>query len=137
MPDPLMGRYASVKIETTLIENLGRWVVSFVSDEIDVSAFGTVWKKNMLGFQGWTATLEGHYDPADTNGQKILQDAALNATKVQNIRFHIDSTSYWTPDLTDNPNNGCYISSVEVTHDKAGVAQVTMNVIGYGKLTIV
>jgi hypothetical protein len=137
MPDPLMGRYATVKLGTTLVENLGRWNINIALDEIDVSAFGTVWKKNQPGFQGWTGTIEGMYDPADTDGQKTLHDAALAATKIQNIRFYIDSTSYWTPDTTDDAANGCYISSVDITHDKAGVAQVTMNIIGYGKLALV
>ena len=137
MPDPLMGRYASIKIGATLVENLGRWNLSLSIDEIDASAFGTVWKKMMPGFQGWSATLEGNYDPADTDGQALLQAAALSATKLTDLRLFVDSTSYWVPDLTDNSAWGCYIGGLDIVHDKAGIATVTFSVLGYGKLNLV
>jgi hypothetical protein len=137
MPDPLMGRYAAIKISTTLVENLGKWTLDLSGSEIDVSAFGDVWEKKMPGMQGWTASIEGMYDPADTDGQAILIAAKLAATKIQNIRFYVDSTSYWTPNLTSNTLAGCYIQNVSINHDKAGVAQITMNVLGYGAIVLV
>jgi len=137
MNEPLMGRYASIKVATTLVENLGKWSLDIKMDEIDTSVFGSVWGRKIPGMQAWTGTLEGYYDPADTNGQKVLQDAALAATKLTTIRFYIDSTSYWTPDVTSETNAGAYISSISINHDKAGVAAITMNVIGYGKIALV
>jgi hypothetical protein len=137
MSDPLIGRYASIKKGAVLVQNLGRWTLDIKMDEIDVSVFGTVWGKKIPGMQAWTGTIEGFYDPADAAGQKVLHDAALAATKLTDIRFYIDSTSYWTPDQTDNTANGAYISSISVNHDKAGVAAITMNVIGFGKILLV
>ncbi len=87
--------------------------------------------------QGWTAVLTGMYDPADTTGQKVLIDAKLAATKITTLRLYIDSTSYWTIDLSEDSSDGCYIQSVDIEHDKAGVAQVTINVLGYGKISLV
>jgi len=136
MPDPLMGRYASIKLGSTLVENLGRWTLDIRMDEIDVSVFGTVWGKKIPGMQAWTATVEGFYDPADTDGQKVLHDAALAATKITTIRFYVDSTSYWAPDQAGDSANGCYISGISVNHDKAGVAALTMNIIGFGKILL-
>jgi len=132
-----MGRYASIKKGTTLIQNLGRWTLDIKMDEIDVSVFGTVWGKTIPGMQKWTATIEGFYDPGDTNGQKALHDAALAATKLTDVRFYIDSTSYWACNLTGDSNAGAYITGINVNHDKAGVAAITMNVVGYGSLILV
>ena len=137
MGDPLMGRYASVKLASDLIANLSNWSVDISSDEIDVTVFGSVWKKSMPGFQGWTGSAEGFYDPADSTGQAVMQSDALNATKITNIRFYINSTSYWTPDVTTDTNAGCYVNTVSIRHDKAGVAAVTFNILGYGPLTLV
>ena len=137
MGDVLMGRYASIKKGSVLVENLGKWTMDIKMDEIDTSVFGSVWGKKIPGMQAWTASIEGFYDPADTTGQKALHDAALAATKLTDIRLYIDSTSYWTPDVTGETGAGAYISSINVAHDKAGVASITMNVIGYGKIALV
>jgi len=137
MGTPLMGRYASIKKGSVLVQNLGKWTLDIKMDEIDTSVFGSVWGKKIPGMQAWTGSIEGFYDPADSTGQKALQDAALAATKLTDIRFYIDSTSYWTPDVTGESDAGAYISSVSVGHDKAGVASVTMAVIGYGKIVLV
>lgn len=136
MGDPLMGRFASIKIGSDLIKNMGRWTLDIRSDEIDVSAFGTVWGKMMIGMQRWTATLEGMYDPADTTGQLALQNAEINATKLQDVRLYVNTTSYWAPASTDDTTAGCYVSGLNVVHDKAGVATVTFNLVGYGKLVL-
>ena len=137
MGDVLMGRYASIKKGSVLVENLGKWTMDIKMDEIDTSVFGSVWGKKIPGMQAWTASIEGFYAPADTTGQKALHDAALAATKLTDIRLYIDSTSYWTPDVTGETGAGAYISSINVVHDKAGVASITMNVIGYGKIALV
>lgn len=136
MGDPLKGRYASVKLGSDLVQNFGRWSLNFDLDEIDVTVFGSVWKKSVPGFQGWGATVEGFYDPADTTGQLALQSDALSATKVTDLRFYINSDSYWTPDVTNDSDAGAYITGIAIDHDKAGVATVSFTVVGFGPLTL-
>lgn len=136
MGTPLMGRYASAKINTTLVQNLGRWRLNLTGGDIDVSVFGDSWEKRMPGMQGWTATLEGFYDPADTAGQKVLMDAKLAATKLTTLRLYVDSTSYYGIAIDEDSNYGCYIRSIDIQHDKAGVASLTMEVLGYGKIKL-
>ena len=135
MGDPLRGRYASVKLGSDLVANGRRWTLDIRLDEIDVSVFGTTWKKSMTGMQSWTATLEALYDPADTQ-QAAMKAAAIGATKITDIRFYIDSTSYWTPDVTADSSAGCYISGLPITHEHAGVASVTYNFVGYGEIDL-
>ena len=134
MGDVLMGRHASVKIGTTVISNLGSWEVTFSIDRIDVTVFGSVWKKEVPGFQGWGARLSGFYDIDDSVGQQILKAAALAATKVTDIRFYMNTTDYWTPDVTADSLAGCYVGNVVIGQDKAGVASVSFEVMGFGPL---
>ena len=137
MGDPLQGRYASVKLDTNLIANLGSWNIDVNLDTIDVSVFGSVWGKSIPGMQHWTGSVEGFYDPADANGQAALQADALASTKITDIKFYIDAVSYWTPDVTNDTEAGCYINTLSIKHDKAGVAAVTYSIIGFGALTLV
>ena len=137
MGDPLQGRYASVKLASNLIANLGDWSLDINLDSIDVSVFGSTWGKAIPGMQRWTGSANGFYDPADTNGQATLKTDALASTKVTDIRFYVDSTSYWTPDVTGDADAGCYINTISIKHDKAGVASVGYSIIGFGPLTLV
>lgn len=134
MGEPLMGRYASFKLGTDLVENLGKWTLDIKTEEIDVSVFGSVWGRTIPGMQKWTGTIEGFYDPADITGQLALQNDMIGATKITDLRFYVDSTSYWAPDTESETTAGAYITGISISHDKAGVAAVTMNVVGYGKL---
>jgi len=136
MGDPLLGRFASFKLNTTLVENLGKWSLDIKTDEIDVSVFGTTWGRTLPGMQKWTATIEGFYDPADTNGQLLMQNDMIAGTKITDSRFYVNSNSYWAPDTVADTNAGAYISGLSINTDKAGVAAVTMNIVGYGKIKL-
>lgn len=138
MPDPHKGRYATFKVEDAcgnpqLVGNIGRWGLSFSLDEIDVTVFGSVWKKSVPGFQGWTASVEGFYTPGDTY-QLELENAMLNATKIQDARFYYNTNSYWRPNTGSDTAAGCYIVGFNIEHDKAGVATLSMNVVGFGPI---
>lgn len=137
MSDPLQGRYASVKLASNIIANLGSWNIDINMAEIDVSVFGSTWGKSIPGMNKWTGGVEGFYDPDDTNGQAALETKALAATKITNARFYIDSTSYWTPDVTSDTDAGCYVNTMSIKHDKAGVAAVTYSIVGFGPLALV
>jgi hypothetical protein len=136
MGDPMMGRFASIKIGEVLVENMGRWTLNLTGTEIDVSAFGTEWERKVPGMQGWNATLEGNYDPVDDTGQKLLVAAKLEATKLTTLRLYLDDDTYWEIDTDENPINGCYIRNVDIVQDKAGVATVSIGVLGFGALRL-
>lgn len=132
--DPLMGRNASVKIGTVLIDNLGKWTINFTGADIDVSKFGTVWERKMPGMVGWNASLEGMWDKDDHTGQQTLLEAKIHGTKITTIRFYVDDTTYWAPDVAEDATAGCYIQNVTVSQDKAGVAGLTMSILGFGPI---
>lgn len=156
MATPLSGRYASIRVGGSTagsdlgetIECLGHWEISIAGDELDASCFGTVWKKNMAGMKGWTGTIEGFFNPSTAADTQItsLMDAALTATKLNDIRFYLQTSSglFFMPlyTATDTPPGvesastefGAYISNIRITHDKNGLAGAAYNVTGYGAL---
>jgi hypothetical protein len=161
MAAPYTGRYASIRLTTgtTSVEMLGKWDLSITFDDIDASVFGTVWKQGMNGMQGWTGKFDGFYavsTAVGSSGQYTLQSAALAQTKLQNIRFYLNSTGdggstsyFFMPHYSSNVANsaavavtnydnsaGAYISNVSVGMDKAGLASVSYDVQGYGPLAL-
>lgn len=152
MATPLTGRVASIRIGGlasgavgTVINNLGHWEIAISFDELDASVFGTVWKKNMTGMQGWTGTVEGFLDPSTAANTQItgLLNSALDATKIQDIRFYLQTSSglFFMPDYTTYGaaestacDAGAYISNVRISHDKNGLASASYNILGYGAL---
>jgi len=153
MAAPYTGRYASIRLSsgTTSVEMLGKWDITISFDDIDASVFGTVWKQDMCGMQGWTGKFDGFYavsTAVGSSGQYTLQAAALAQTKLQNIRFYLNSTgdggstayffmpNYSTDVSTYSTDNGCYISNVSIGQDKAGLASVSYDIQGYGGLAL-
>jgi hypothetical protein len=136
MGEPLMGRFASVKIGDVLVENMGRWTLNLTGADIDVSCFGTEWERKMPGMQGWTATLEGNFDIADETGQRALLAAKLSAEKLTTLRLYVDEENYWEIDLDEDADNGCFVRSVDIVQDKAGVATVTTGILGFGAVRL-
>ena len=156
MGTPISGRYASIRINGVVsssddpgvtIDNLGHWEVSINFDELDASCFGTVWKKNMTGMQGWSGTVEGFFDPSTTTSKQIegLLNAALDAELIQDFRFYIGTSSglflmpnytTWADTTNSDTGAGVYVSNVRVTHDKSGLASASYNVLGYGALAL-
>jgi hypothetical protein len=133
----MSGRLASVKLAANVIVGMGTWTIPITLDEIDATSFGSTWKKTDVGFSGWTATFSGYYDTGDTTGQGALQTAAIAGTLLTDIRFFVDSTSYWCPDTTSDSAAGCRITSLEMTFDKADIGRISYSVAGTGPLALV
>lgn len=152
MATPLSGRYASVKLSGstvagtagTTINNLGHWEVAISFDTMDASVFGSVWGKDMSGMQGWTGTVEGFFDTSTVADTQImgLLNSALNATKINDIRFYLESSAgfFFMPNYTawgyGTTEAGAYISNVRIAHDKNGLASASYSVLGYGNLAL-
>lgn len=135
MGTPKMGRYARVKLGTVTILNLASWDLNMATDELDASVFGTGWGATMPGMQKWTVAVAGLYDPSDVTGQNVVESAKRNGTKLTNIRFYVDETSYFVPDVTEDSDAGAYITGYTIKQDKSGLAQLTFNVVGVGPLS--
>lgn len=156
MATPLSGRYASVRTYASgssgepnspgiLVGNLGHWEVAISFDELDASVFGTVWKANMVGMQHWSGTIEGFFDAATSSGQQIgaILGRGLDATKLQDIRFYLQTSSgmffmptYPTYTASTDLSAGAYVSNIRIAHDKNGLASASYSIVGYGGLAL-
>jgi len=132
----LSGRNASVKLGTNLVSERTDWDINPTRDEIDTTVFGSTWGKSDVGMGHWNGNANGFYDPADTYQDQLI-DAFYAGTLVTNIRFYVNNTSYWTPDITSASGAGCRITSLPIKHDKGGVASISFAFSGSGPITFV
>ena len=131
------GRDAKVEVGTYTIAELSSWTLDLSNDEIDTTSFGTTWKKSDVGMRGWTLSVEGFYDPTDTNGQVVVEAAWANGSLVNNVKAYIDSTSYWIPDVTTDSNAGGRVTTYSTNQSHDGVAGLTLTFAGSGPITFV
>lgn len=148
MATPLTGRYCAIAFSTGTsgqMANMGHWELNFTFDEIDASDFATVWKKNVAGKIGWRGSMDGFFDPS-TSGHQIVTalNNALDATKVQDIRFYLSSATslfFWPVYTTAATTNystdaGAYLTNVRITADKNDLIRFACDVIGYGPIAL-
>lgn len=141
------GRNARITVNASsteaIITEMGNWNVNRSADEIDTSAFGDGWGKADVGMKKWNGSMQGFFDPEDTTGQKVLEDAYAAGSLISDIRFYIkyseeggEKIKYLHPDTATDANAGLRITSLDVSTDKAGVAQLTCNFSGSGPVKV-
>jgi hypothetical protein len=135
----------TVNASTTeaIVAEIGDFEVSQDLDEIDISVFGDSWKKADIGQAKWTSTLNGFYDPADTDGQAVLEAAFKNGTLLTDIRFYYsygevvsDLLKYHHPDTVADATAGCYVTSFKTKTMSSNVATVSATFVGTGPLLL-
>lgn len=137
------GKKANVSVSASttevLVGEIVDWSISSSVDEIDVSTLGNEWKKKTVGQKEWSGGLNGHYDPADTNGQMVFEEAYKDGTKLTDIRFYLkysatpgDAISYMTPDTDTDSDARVYITGWNASVDRSGVGQLAGSFVGTG-----
>ena len=126
-----LGRNARIKLDNITIARMTSFDVTINNDTIDITSFGDEWAKFCRGMQSWTGTITGHLD-LDDPSQSTLVDAAEGGTLVDNLRFYIDSTTYFASDLVTDPEAGLYIDSYNFTADNNSVVSFSMSLTGNG-----
>lgn len=139
------GREARVTIDASTTEKIileiGDWSINMSADEIDTTSFGDGWSKSDVGMLKWSGSLSGQYDPADTTGQVKLKDAFLAGTIIGDIRFYVqykegtgEEKIYLAPDTASDASAGIRITSLDISTDKSGVANLSMSFSGSGPI---
>ena len=120
------GNVAKVTLATATVAGMVDWKMDGVSvDLLDTTAFGDTAKKFMTGLLDYgTVSFNGHYDPADTTGQGILVSANLNNSKIANVRLYVDSTSYWTPNVTADTAAGLLMQTFSIGQSVNGLGTI-------------
>jgi predicted secreted protein len=120
-----------------VVAEFASWSLDLSNDEIDTTAFGNTWKKSDVGMRGWSLSVEGHADPSDTNGQGAIETAWANGSLINNVKIHIDASSYWIPDVTTDSNAGGRVTSYALGQAHDGVASISLTLAGSGPITFV
>lgn len=131
------GREATVKKGTYTVAELASWDLDLSNEEIDTTAFGSTWGKSDVGMRKWSVTVNGFYDPSDSNGQNKIEEAWAGGTLINDIKMYVDNTSYWIPDVTTDSDAGARVTSYTIGQSKDGVASVSFGLSGSGPITFV
>lgn len=126
------GRYASVKLGSTLIPLMGQWTLNISQEEIDTSSFGTVWGSSDVGMAKWSGSFSGFFDGDDATIETLLGNM-ISGTLMGTLRLYTDNTAYWEAQTTSS--GGARLTSIEITADKAAVNSITFNFSGSGAIT--
>jgi len=66
------GKNGKAKLGATTIAEVTKFSVNESVATSDTTTMGDAALNHLPGIPGWTAKIEGNYDPADTNGQVVL-----------------------------------------------------------------
>ena len=137
------GRACKVTLGSNNVLGMGSWEISGGAvEELDVTEFGNDYQEIELGVvTGGTCSFSGIYKKSDTQGQDILRAAFYLKSDIWDIRFYVDSVSYFTPNTTTGAGGGLpassqisyinLISEPTISAELAGVVQISFT----GKLS--
>ena len=135
------GRNAKIMIGAVTVAEMASWSLDLSNDEIDTSAFGSTWKKSDVGMRGWSLSVSGHYDPADTTGQGLVEAAWAAGSLITSIHAHVNATSYWVPDTTTanaaGLSAGGRVTSYSINQAHDAVASISFTLSGSNHITFI
>lgn len=133
------GRNCKVtNVGATKILGMGTWSINGITvDQLEDTEFGDSYKTFLYGLKdGGTVSFNGYYDKADATGQTLLRTAHDNATELTDLRFYVDSVSYWRPNSTGSPSSNIVITSHDIGADKGALVQCSFTGKVNGKMTL-
>lgn len=134
MAGSISGRYAAIKFATDTIEGFGEWTIKRDSTEVDDTEFGDGWESSNVAMKKWTASMKGHVR-VDGSQQAVLEAAYESGELITDIRFYIDNTYYFAPDLVTSPNGGVRVKSLNIGQNKRGIATLDVEFSCSGAVT--
>jgi len=125
------GHKGKVTLGSNNILCMGTWSWPGMSiEELDDTEFGDDYTEFLWGLiTSGTVSFSGHYKKDDTQGQDMLRTAFIAKSDLTDIRFYVDSVSYYTPNSTTAAGGGLpaaspvsyiNITSMGVEFDKGG-----------------
>ena len=126
----ISGRNGAVKYKTKTLVSIDHWDCNIQGDMLDVTAFSTAgvqWRSFTPGLSGWTGSLSGHYNIADTSGQKVIQTNILSPATGTLILYLSDTGG-------ENLSGSVYWQNETVNVDIADTEKVVFSFQGNGAL---
>jgi hypothetical protein len=127
----LSGRNGLVKYKTKTLVSIDHWDCNVSNDMLDVTSFssaGVQFRSFKPGLSGFSGSFSGHYDIADSSGQKVCQTAALAAT-TGTIKLYLSDSG------GEALNGSVYFTNETATVDIADTEKVVFSFQGSGALT--
>jgi hypothetical protein len=120
------GKVCKVALGSTKVLAIGSWdVPGITTDLLESTELGDEWKTSLPGLKdGGEISFSGFFDKADSTGQKVLRDANLYGSALTDVRFYVDSVSYFVP-TTTNPASSVYITKWGVKADKGSLVEAS------------
>lgn len=120
------GKNGKVKLSSNTVAETTKWTLSESVDVADSTAQGDAAMTHLAGIPAWSATVEGRYDPADTNGQVAL---SIGASVTPQFYTDTDASgkTYKTGTAT--------VVGINWESDMGGVNSFSVNLTGNGALT--
>jgi len=113
----------SFKGKVTIVANnvlgMGSWTWSgYTREMLEDIEFGDDADDYLYGMlRGGKVSFNGNYKKDDTTGQDILRSYMVNEVDLSDIRFYVDSVSYYTPNSTTGAGGGL-LAGAAVSHMK-------------------
>lgn len=110
---PKYTRKGKVGLGTYKVAGQATWSFGgFTNDIHDISEFGDEFDHLAFGMGHFgSISCRGWYDPTDESGQALIESAWKNKSALTDLRFYIDNTSYWVPDLTNDSSSAILIET--------------------------
>ena len=137
------GRSCKVTMGANNVLGMGTWEIGGGSvTELDTTEFGNDYSEIQLGIvTGGNVTFSGVYKKGDTQGQDLIRAAFYYKSDITDIRFYVDSVSYYTPNSTTAAGGGLpaesqvsyinIVSEPSITADMADIVKISFT----GKLS--
>lgn len=102
------GKNGKVKLTDDLVAETTKWTLNETVPVSDTTAQGDGAETHLTGIPSWTANVEGHYDPDDTDGQSALTIGAS-----VDIQFYTDG------DATGKTYKGGTASVTDISNESS------------------
>lgn len=132
-----IGINQKVALGSNKILGMGTWEISGGSFALlDDTEYGDTYDQVLAGIiTSGTCSFSGRYKKDDTQGQDEIMEAFHYQSQLTDIRFYVDSVSYYTPNSTTAAGGGlpaeCPVSYVyineqpAITSDKANLMNIS------------
>jgi hypothetical protein len=131
----ILSRNATVKVGTVTVADMATVTLNRSMEVIQEYILGSNYQKTFGTMpMVWGYDVEGVYDPTDTTGQTVLENAAISGTLLD-IRVYRDATNYWGPNTGLDANSGCYVTAAPITVGGGGAGRISFTIAGTGAAT--
>ena len=98
MGSPISGKNAKLMYGSVVVANITEWSMSgFTQAMGDKTGFGETTKTFYVSEAGdpGTISFSGNYDPADTNGQVVINALCQAGTEITNLYLYANTSTFW------------------------------------------